>query len=162
MRSIVIKKIRLLHDPEFTDDPIAQAALWKTRKGIIPSIGAMRAPGSVCINEDVAFPVHRLADAVTDLQHLFADFGYRDGVVFGHAKDGNLHFLINQVFDNDAEMHHFDGFIRTMVKLVSGKYDGALKAEHGTGRNMSPFIETEWGADGLCHHPRPQVVVRPR
>ena len=146
----VIKKIKLLHDPEFTDDPIAQAALWKTRKGIIPSVGAMRAPGSVSINEDVAFPVHRLADAVTDLQHLFTDFGYPDGVVFGHAKDGNLHFLINQAFNTDADTHHFDGFMRAMVKLVSGKYDGALKAEHGTGRNMAPFVETEWGADAYA------------
>ena len=146
----VVRKIKLLHDPEFTDDPGAQAALWKTRKGIIPSIGAMRAPGSVCINEDVAFPVHRLADAVTDLQHLFADFGYQDGVVFGHAKDGNLHFIINQAFDTEADTHHFDGFIRGMVKLVSGKYDGALKAEHGTGRNMAPFVETEWGAEAYA------------
>jgi len=146
----VIKKLRLLHDPEFTDDPVAQAALWKTRKGIIPSIGAMRSPGSVCINEDVAFPVHRLADAVTDLQQLFTDFGYRDGVVFGHANDGNLHFLINQAFNTDTDTHHFDGFIRAMVKLVSGKYDGALKAEHGTGRNMSPFVETEWGTDAYA------------
>ncbi len=146
----VVKKIKLLHDPEFTDDPIAQAALWKTRKGIIPSIGAMRTPGSVCINEDVAFPVPRLADAVTDLQHLFTDFGYRDGVVFGHAKDGNLHFLINQAFNTDSDTHHFDSFIRAMVGLVSGKYDGALKAEHGTGRNMAPFVETEWGADAYA------------
>ena len=147
---LVIRKIPLLHDPEFTDDPIAQASLWKTRKGIIPSVGAMRAPGSVCINEDVAFPVHRLADAVTDLQHLFADFDYRDGVVFGHAKDGNLHFIINQAFNTDADTHHFADFVRAMVKLVSGKYDGALKAEHGTGRNMSPFVETEWGADAYA------------
>ncbi len=146
----VVRKIRLLHDPEFTDDPIAQAALWKTRKGIIPSVGAMRAPGSICINEDVAFPVHRLADAVTDVQSLLADYGYQDGVVFGHAKDGNLHFIINQAFNTDADTHHFDGFLRAMVKLVSGKYDGALKAEHGTGRNMAPFIETEWGADAYA------------
>jgi len=146
----VVKRIKLLHDPEFTDDPIAQAALWKTRKGIIPSIGAMRTPGSVCINEDVAFPVHRLADAVTDLQHLFADFGYQDGVVFGHAKDGNLHFIINQAFNTDEDTYHFDGFIRAMVKLVSGKYDGALKAEHGTGRNMAPFVEKEWGTEAYA------------
>jgi D-lactate dehydrogenase len=143
----VVKKIHLLRDPEFTDDPIAQVALWKTRKGIIPSIGGTRTPGSVSINEDVVFPVHRLADAVTDLQQLFTDFGYPDGAVFGHAKDGNLHFLINQAFNTDADTHHFDGFVRAMVKLVSGKYDGALKAEHGTGRNMAPFVETEWGAE---------------
>jgi len=141
----VLKKIRLSHDPEFTDDPIAQANLWKTRKGIIPSIGGMRAAGTTCINEDVAFPVHHLADAVTDLQQLFADFGYTDGAVFGHAKDGNLHFLVNQAFNTDADIAHFDRFVQAMVKVVSGKYDGSLKAEHGTGRNMAPFVETEWG-----------------
>jgi D-lactate dehydrogenase len=169
----VVKKIRLLHDPEFTEDPIAQAALWKTRKGIIASIGAMRPSGSVCINEDVAFPADCLADAVTDLQHLFADYGYRDGVVFGHAKDGNLHFLINQAFNTDADTHHIDGFLRAMVKLVSGKYDGALKAEHGTGRNMTPFVETEWGAQAFTimrdlkslidpdHMLNPGVIINP-
>ncbi len=143
----VIKRIKPFHDPEFTDDPIAQASLWKARKGIISSIGGARIPGTVSINEDVAFPVHQLADAVTDLQHLFTEFGYPDGAVFGHAKDGNLHFLVNQAFDTDADIAHFDRFVRAMVNTVSGKYDGALKAEHGTGRNMAPFIETEWGAE---------------
>lgn len=146
----VIKQIRLLHDPEFTDDPIAQAALWKTRKGIIASIGGTRAPGSTCINEDVVFPVHHLAEAVTDLQHLFIEFGYPDGAVFGHAKDGNLHFLVNQAFKTDTDIAHYDRFLRAMVKLVSGKYDGALKAEHGTGRNMAPFVGTEWGDDAYA------------
>ncbi len=146
----VLKRLRLLHDPEFTDDPIAQAGLWKTRKGIIPSIGGMRTPGTISINEDVVFPVHYLADAVTDLQHLFTDFGYADGAVFGHAKDGNLHFLVNQAFNTDSDIAHFDSFVRSIVKIVSGKYDGALKAEHGTGRNMAPFVETEWGAEAYA------------
>jgi D-lactate dehydrogenase len=146
----VLKKLELLHDPEFFDDPVAQASLWKTRKGIIPSIGGMRTPGTISINEDVVFPVHRLADGVTDLQHLFADFGYTDGAVFGHAKDGNLHFLINQAFNTSSDIAHFDGFVRAMVRVVSGKYDGALKAEHGTGRNMAPFIATEWGAEAYA------------
>ncbi len=141
----VIRHTRLLHDPEFTDDPVAQAMLWKTRKGIIPSIGGMRASGSTCINEDVVFPIHRLAEAVTDLQQLFTEFGYPDGAVFGHAKDGNLHFLINQSFNTDADIAHYDRFMKAIVKIVSGKYDGALKAEHGTGRNMAPFVATEWG-----------------
>ncbi len=110
----------------------------------------MRTPGTISINEDVAFPVHRLADGVTDLQQLFADFGYKDGAVFGHAKDGNLHFLINQAFNTSADIAQFDSFVRAMVSVVSGKYDGALKAEHGTGRNMAPFVETEWGADAYA------------
>jgi D-lactate dehydrogenase len=71
-------------------------------------------------------------------------------VVFGHAKDGNLHFLINQAFNTAADTQHFDGFMQAMVKVVSGKYDGALKAEHGTGRNMAPFVETEWGAEAYA------------
>jgi len=143
----LIKTLRLIHDVQFTDDPVAQAALWKPRKGIIPSVGAMRPPGTTSVNEDVAFPIQHLADAVTDLRHLFDDHGYTKGVIFGHAKDGNLHFLVNQVFDTDEQIRHFDKFLREMVGIVSGKYDGALKAEHGTGRNMAPFVETEWGRE---------------
>ena len=33
-----------------------------------------------------------------------------------------------------------------LVELVVDKYDGSLKAEHGTGVNMAPFVEREWGA----------------
>jgi D-lactate dehydrogenase len=146
----VTKHLRLLQAPEFTDDPVAQATLWKTRKGIIPSIGGMRAPGTTCINEDVVFPIHRLAEAVTDLQQLFVEFGYPDGAVFGHAKDGNLHFLVNQSFKADSDVAHYDRFMQAMVKVVSGKYDGALKAEHGTGRNTAPFIRTEWGEEAYA------------
>ncbi|HSG45956.1 MAG TPA: FAD-binding and (Fe-S)-binding domain-containing protein [Anaerolineales bacterium] len=146
----VIKELNLIHDVEFTDDPVAQASLWKPRKGIIASVGGMRPRGTTSVNEDVAFPVEHLADAVTDLRHLFDDHGYSEGVIFGHAKDGNLHFLVNQAFDNEDQIHHFDKFLRAMVNIVSGKYDGSLKAEHGTGRNMAPFVETEWGAEAYA------------
>ncbi len=146
----VLKGLRLLHDAEFTDDPVRQAALWKPRKGIIASVGAMRAPGTTSVNEDVAFPFQHLAGAVTDLRHLFDAHGYPEGVIFGHAKDGNLHFLVNQAFETPDDLQHFDAFVQEVVKIVSGKYDGALKAEHGTGRNMAPFVETEWGAQAYA------------
>src|SRR5713101_3512638 len=32
-----------------------------------------------------------------------------------------------------------------LVDLVVRKHDGSLKAEHGTGRNMAPFVASEWG-----------------
>jgi D-lactate dehydrogenase len=171
--SHLLPEIKLLHDAEFTEDPARQAALWKLRKGIIPSVGAMRPPATTLLTEDVVFPVPRLAEAVTDLQNLFDEHGYPEGVVFGHAKDGNLHFLIAQSFNTDSEIRRFSKFIDDLVRLVSGKYDGALKAEHGTGRNMAPFVETEWGAhayaimrdlkslldpDGLLN---PGVVINP-
>jgi len=146
----VVKNLKLIHNVEFTDDPVAQASLWKPRKGIIASVGAMRPQGTTSVNEDVAFPVEHLADAVTDLRHLFDDHGYPEGVIFGHAKDGNLHFLVNQAFDNEAQIQHFDKFLRAMINIVSGKYDGSLKAEHGTGRNMAPFVETEWGKEAYA------------
>jgi D-lactate dehydrogenase len=146
----VVKGLRLLYDVEFTEDPAQQAALWKLRKGIIPSVGAMRLPGTTLLCEDIVFPIPSLADGITDLQHLFSEYGYPEGVVFGHAKDGNLHFLIAQSFSTDTEIARFEGFTQELVQVVSGKYDGALKAEHGTGRNMSPFVETEWGAEAYA------------
>ena len=141
-----LKGLRLLHDAEFTEDPVRQAALWKLRKGIIPSVGAMRPPATTLLTEDVVFPVENLAEAVTDLQNLFNDHDYPDGVVFGHAKDGNLHFLIPQSFNTESEIQRFAAFMNDLVRVVCNKYDGALKAEHGTGRNTAPFVETEWGA----------------
>lgn len=145
-----LKGLRLLREPEFTADPAAQAALWKPRKGIIASVGALRARGTTSLIEDILFPVPRLAEAVTDLQALFEKYNYSEGVVFGHAKDGNLHFLINQSFDSPEEIARFDRFSRDLVALVSGKYDGALKTEHGTGRNMAPFVATEWGQEAYA------------
>jgi D-lactate dehydrogenase len=146
----VVKNLKLIHDAEFTEDPILQASLWKLRKGIIPSVGAMRPPATTLLCEDIVFPVQSLADGVTDLQHLFDEHGYKEGVIFGHAKDGNLHFLIAQSFNTESETTRFAGFMDDLVRVVSGKYDGALKAEHGTGRNTAPFVETEWGAEAYA------------
>jgi D-lactate dehydrogenase len=145
-----VKELRLLHDAEFTEDPVQQASMWKLRKGIIPSVGAMRPPATTLLCEDIVFPVASLADGITDLQHLFSEYGYSEGVVFGHAKDGNLHFLIAQSFSTEPEVARFEAFTQDLVHVVSCKYDGALKAEHGTGRNMAPFVETEWGAEAYA------------
>jgi D-lactate dehydrogenase len=146
----VIPEIKLLHDAEFTEDPAHQAALWKLRKGIIPSVGAVRPPATTLLCEDIVFPVPSLAGGITDIQHLFAEHGYAEGVVFGHAKDGNLHFLVAQSFNTDSEVARFAAFMDDLVRVVSGKYDGALKAEHGTGRNTAPFVETEWGSQAYA------------
>ena len=146
----VLKGLPLLHDAEFTEEPARQAALWKPRKGIIASVGALRAPGTNCVNEDVAFPFQHLAGAITDLRNLLDAHGHPEGVIFGHAKDGNLHFLVNHAFNTTDDLRHFDSFLRAVVATVSGKYDGALKAEHGTGRNMAPFVETEWGSEAYA------------
>ncbi|MGV3640413.1 MAG: FAD-binding and (Fe-S)-binding domain-containing protein, partial [Adhaeribacter sp.] len=131
----------------FTQDPVHQAFLWKVRKGMFPAVGAVRASGTTVILEDIAFPVARLGDAILDLQELFRRHGYDKAIIFGHAKDGNIHFVVTQAFETPAEIARYDRFMREVVALVVGKYQGALKAEHGTGRNMAPFVETEWGPE---------------
>jgi D-lactate dehydrogenase len=137
----------LLDQPVFTQDAVQQAFLWKVRKGMFPAVGAVRASGTTVILEDIAFPVARLGDAILDLQALFRRHGYDKAIIFGHAKDGNIHFVVTQAFDTPAEIARYDLFLREVVGLVVEKYNGALKAEHGTGRNMAPFVETEWGPE---------------
>ncbi|RYE58631.1 MAG: FAD-binding oxidoreductase [Sphingobacteriales bacterium] len=139
--------LTLLEVPNFTEDIVEQAFLWKVRKGMFPSVGSVRASGTTVILEDIAVPVARLGDAILDLQQLFAKHHYENAIIFGHAKDGNIHFVVTQAFDTAFEISRYDDFLREVVSLVVDKYKGALKAEHGTGRNMAPFVESEWGGE---------------
>ena len=131
----------------FTDISSEYMALWKIRKGLFPSVGAIRQTGTTVIIEDVTFPVSQLAKATLDLQALFVKYGYNEAVIFGHALEGNLHFVFTQDFSRETEVDRYKNFMAELTKLVVDKYDGALKAEHGTGRNMAPFVEHEWGKE---------------
>ena len=144
-----IKSVPLELPYEFTAIPKEYALLWKIRKGMFPSVGAIRKSGTTVIIEDVAFPVSRLAEATLDLQNLFVKWGYHEGVIFGHALEGNLHFVFTQDFGTQREIDRYAGFMAEVSELVVDKYDGALKAEHGTGRNMAPFVEKEWGREAF-------------
>jgi D-lactate dehydrogenase len=132
---------------DFTRDPARQAGLWAARRGLTATIGGMRPRGTSMIFEDVCFPLRHLAAGVVELHSLFAKHAYPDAVVFGHAKDGNVHFLLSQSFHDARAVKQYEDFTADLVELVVARYDGALKAEHGTGRNMAPFVEQEWGAD---------------
>ena len=142
--------LSLLNEPVFTTDAHEQDLLWKMRKGLFPAVGAVRASGTTVILEDVAFPLDKLGDAITDLQELFRKYAYYNAIIFGHAKDGNIHFVVTQSFNNEEEIGRYDRFIKEVVALVVEKYDGTLKAEHGTGRNMAPFVVTEWGDEAYA------------
>ncbi|MCF7824837.1 MAG: FAD-binding oxidoreductase [Candidatus Marinimicrobia bacterium] len=142
----VLNEIPLLYPARFTNDEKTRLLYWKIRKGLLPSVGAVRKSGTTVIIEDICFRLENLADATLDLQKLFDDHGYDDAIIFGHAKDGNLHFVISQTFADATGIKQYERFINDVVEMTVGKYDGALKAEHGTGRNMAPFLETEWGA----------------
>ena len=132
---------------QFSTDPATCEMYWKVRKGTFPSVGAMRRTGTTVIIEDVAFPIASLADATLDLQALLRQHGYDEAIIFGHALEGNLHFVFTQDFGDQAEIDRYARFMDDICDLVVNKYDGSLKAEHGTGRNMAPFVEMEWGKE---------------
>ncbi|WP_084645068.1 FAD-binding and (Fe-S)-binding domain-containing protein [Oceanobacter kriegii] len=140
-----LEPFECLHGKEFTTDPATCALYWNIRKGMFPAVGAVREKGTTVIIEDVAFPVESLAPAVLELQALFKKYHYDEAIIFGHALAGNLHFVFTQNFTDPAEIQRYADFMDDVCVLVVGRYDGSLKAEHGTGRNMAPFVELEWG-----------------
>ncbi|GAA5644877.1 FAD-binding and (Fe-S)-binding domain-containing protein [Vibrio proteolyticus] len=140
----------IIESVPFTSEPKTVATLWGIRKGMFPAVGAVREVGTTVIIEDVAFPVDNLANGVRDLQALFDKYHYGEAIIFGHALEGNLHFVFTQGFDSQEEIDRYGGFMDDVAELVAVKYQGSLKAEHGTGRNMAPYIELEWGKDGYA------------
>ena len=136
---------RLYIPCEFTEDPKVYGKYWAIRSGIFPSVGGTRPIGTSCLIEDVAFPIESLPEATVKLQKLIADHGYSDACIYGHAFEGNYHFILNQSFADEHEVARYAEMMRDVAKLVVEEYDGSLKAEHGTGRNMAPFVKYEWG-----------------
>ena len=140
-----LSRFGLYQPAEFTEDPAVYGKYWAIRSGIFPSVGGTRPVGTSCLIEDVAFPIEMLPEATVKLQKLIADHGYADACIYGHAFEGNYHFILNQSFANQAEVQRYAEMMNAVAKLVAEEYDGSLKAEHGTGRNMAPFVKYEWG-----------------
>ena len=138
-------QFRLYIPAEFTEDPAVYGKYWAIRSGIFPSVGGTRPIGTSCLIEDVAFPIESLPEATVKLQKMIADHGYSDACIYGHAFEGNYHFILNQSFADQHEVARYAEMMRDVAKLVVEEYDGSLKAEHGTGRNMAPFVKYEWG-----------------
>jgi D-lactate dehydrogenase len=147
---------------DFTADPGECAALWKIRKGMFPSVGAMREAGTTVVIEDIAFPLPRLAEGTLALQRLFAEHGYANAIIFGHALEGNLHFVITPDFGEPDEVNRYHGFMDALCRMVVDEFDGSLKAEHSTGRNMAPYVELEWGAEAYALMRRIKSLFDPR
>jgi D-lactate dehydrogenase len=132
-------------DISFSPDEAISHGLWDVRKGFFATGGAARPKGTSMLTEDVAAPIDRLADFVIDMRKLLDDFGYEDAIIFGHALAGNLHFQMSDNFMDPEAAGKFDRFSKALSDFVSVRYGGSLKAEHGTGRAIAPFVEAEWG-----------------
>ncbi|HEX8909527.1 MAG TPA: FAD-binding and (Fe-S)-binding domain-containing protein, partial [Anaeromyxobacteraceae bacterium] len=135
--------------------------LWDVRRGVFPSVGAARKIGTTVVIEDVAFPIERLAEGTVALQRLMLAHGYAEGVIFGHALDGNLHFVFTQGFDDPREVARYGRFMEDVTEMVVRRFDGSLKGEHGTGRNVAPFVALEWGEAAYAVMRRVKALLDP-
>ncbi|MEQ5803332.1 FAD-binding and (Fe-S)-binding domain-containing protein [Halomonas sp. H10-9-1] len=145
-----LEGIQTLEPVTFTHAADTYALYWKIRKGLFPAVGAVRETGTTVIIEDVAFPIERLDEGVLALTDIFHRHGYAQAILFGHALEGNLHFVFPQGFEKPGEVERYQALMDEVAQLVGVEYGGSLKAEHGTGRNMAPYVELEWGADAYA------------
>ncbi|HEY6730797.1 MAG TPA: FAD-binding and (Fe-S)-binding domain-containing protein [Solirubrobacterales bacterium] len=129
---------------DFTREPEGIELAWRVREGLHGLIGRVRPEGTALIVEDVCVPPERIAEGAKDLQALLGEHGFLAGVA-GHASAGNLHFMLTPDFAKQEDLDRYEAFMGGLVELIVEKYDGSLKAEHGTGVNMAPYVEREWG-----------------
>jgi D-lactate dehydrogenase len=135
----------LVQPARFTRDPELTEVFWRVREGLHGLLGKIRPQGTSLIIEDVCVPPARIAEAAAEIRALLGQHGFLPGVA-GHASAGNLHFMLTPAFGEQADRERYEVFMRDLVALIVDKYDGSLKAEHGTGLNMAPWLEREWGA----------------
>ena len=141
----ILSRFRLFKEAHFSTDPATVSAWWQMRSGVFPTVGGTRPLGTTAIIEDVAFHIENLPEATVALAKLIDDCGYDDACIYGHALEGNYHFVIAQGFESQADIDKYRHLMEQIEELVVGRFNGSLKAEHGTGRNMAPFVEAEWG-----------------
>jgi D-lactate dehydrogenase len=162
----ILDERELVDPPSFSRERAQIELLWHVREGLHGLLAAMRAPGQQLIIEDVCVPPARIAEAAEDLRALLGEHGFLTGVA-GHASAGNLHFMLTPNFGEQVDLDRYDAFMDGLVELIVGKYDGSLKAEHGTGVNMAPFLEREWGPEAteimwqIKHLADPQGILGP-
>jgi D-lactate dehydrogenase len=140
----ILSSRELIRPLGFTREIEEVELAWRVREGLHGLIGRVRPEGTALIVEDVCVPPERIAEGAKDLQALLGQHGFLPGVA-GHASAGNLHFMLTPDFAKQEDLDRYEAFMEGLVELIVDKYDGSLKAEHGTGVNMAPYVEREWG-----------------
>jgi D-lactate dehydrogenase len=151
---------RPIDEPRFSREAEEVAMLWHVREGMQGLLAAVRGPGVSMIIEDVCVPPARVAEAAKDLQEMLTRHGFLSSLA-GHASAGNLHFLLTPNFAEPEDLDRYEAFMTELVELIVGRYDGSLKAEHGTGINMAPYVEREWGATATAMMRRLKQLADP-
>ncbi|MBN8868835.1 MAG: FAD-binding oxidoreductase [Solirubrobacterales bacterium] len=156
----IVDAEKLILPANFVRDEESVEINWKVREGLHGLIGKMRLPGTALIIEDVCVPPARIAEAAVELRTMLAEHGFLAGVA-GHASAGNLHFMLTPDFSKPEDTGRYETFMNALVEMICDKYDGALKAEHGTGINMAPYVTREWGEQAVDFMWRVKALADP-
>lgn len=140
-----LKEFSLLGPVRFEDDEEQRQKLWQVRQHLFPAVSSVRARGTGVVIEDICVPVEKIPEVVRALHAAFRKHGFDNHVIFGHAKSGNLHFVLHPDADDAESLKRYGAFMEELAFDLVSQFDGSLKAEHGTGRNMAPFLSREWG-----------------
>lgn len=142
--AIALGELEVIGRVALTTEAHHRNALVELRRGLYALVAGARPTGSTTLLEDICVPVTELAPALRDLADLLTRSGYHDAPLFAHARDGNIHVLLSERFDDAASLARHRKFTRQMVRLTL-RHHGVLKAEHGTGRAMAPFVREQYG-----------------
>lgn len=144
-----------------SSDPHEYNTWWKIRKGIFPIAAGKRRQGASVIIEDICFAIEHVQEGIAQLEFLLEKHGFRDhSVIFGHALSGNLHFVITPLLEEAQERKNFESLVEEMARMVA-RLQGSIKAEHGTGRMVAPFVELEWGQKAYAIHQKIKALLDP-
>ena len=154
-----LESVSSLFGVYFSSDEKLMASWWKIRKALLPLAAGSRPSGSIVITEDICFPISTFAQGIDSITKLFEKFNFQ-GIIFGHALSGNVHFIITPNLNDEKESQAFAEFMEAMVDSVIA-LQGSTKAEHGTGRMIAPFVEKEWGAKAYTINRRIKEIFDP-
>ena len=154
-----LESVPSLFGVHFSSDEKIMASWWKIRKALLPLAAGSRPSGSIVITEDICFPISTFAQGIDSITKLFEKFNFQ-GIIFGHALSGNVHFIITPNLNDEKESQAFGAFMEAMVDSVIA-LQGSTKAEHGTGRMIAPFVEKEWGAKAYAINRRIKEIFDP-
>jgi FAD/FMN-containing dehydrogenase len=141
-------------------DRVEVDGLWSLRHSASPAIAiAAGDRRSVQFIEDSVVPTEALPAYVRGIEAALARQGW-EGVIFGHAGDGNLH--VNPLVDfHDPQWRtRVLALIDEVVDLV-GALGGTLSGEHGDGRVRAPFLSRVWPVPHLNAFHRVKSTLDP-
>lgn len=126
---------------DFAQDEAEKEELWSARKHALWSAIETQPKGSHAWTTDVAVPVSRMAEIVSETKDDIVKSGLYATIV-GHVGDGNFHAII--VYDPKSQRKTAEEVVDRMVKRALDA-EGTCTGEHGVGIGKKGYLEKELG-----------------